>query len=264
MDVLDRADLPFPHSLPEFQRLFPDDAACAAYLEKARWGDGFACPHCGTAGEPFHFENRPGVLRCRKCRSKSPLPSMTAANTVGRAGSRESSMYALAIMSLARSTISSRTADLPVELQGDGGERDGVIPAHFSRIVSGHTIEEALGRAKQARAAASFDMLGEAAHTANDAERYFAAYEAAITTLGRSTSGAEHTGFGVRVYPSGRKSYIVNYRAGDGGRKAPNKRVMLGRCEPTTRAAAGAATSGTTTAPPSPSARWMQSGRTAR
>ena len=63
MDVLDRADLPFPHSLPEFQRLFPDDAACAAYLEKARWGDGFACPHCGTAGEPFHFENRPGDLR---------------------------------------------------------------------------------------------------------------------------------------------------------------------------------------------------------
>ena len=66
-------DLPFPHSLPEFQRLFPDDAACAAYLEQARWGDGFACPHCGTAGEPFHFENRPGVLRCRKCRQNTGL-----------------------------------------------------------------------------------------------------------------------------------------------------------------------------------------------
>ena len=73
MDVLDRADLPFPHSRPEFQRLFPDDAACAAYLEKARWGDDFACPHCGTAGEPFHFENRPGVLRCRKCRQNTGL-----------------------------------------------------------------------------------------------------------------------------------------------------------------------------------------------
>ena len=46
MDVLNRADLPFPHSLPEFQ-LFPDDAACAAYLEKARWGDG--CSHSRSA-----------------------------------------------------------------------------------------------------------------------------------------------------------------------------------------------------------------------
>ena len=35
MDVLNRADLPFPESLPEFQRLFLDDTACAAYLEKA-------------------------------------------------------------------------------------------------------------------------------------------------------------------------------------------------------------------------------------
>ena len=48
-------------------------AFLAAYLEKARWGDGFACPHCGTAGEPFHFENRPGVLRCRKCRQNTGL-----------------------------------------------------------------------------------------------------------------------------------------------------------------------------------------------
>ena len=66
------APISHSHSLPEFQRLFPDDAACAAYLEKARWGDGFACPHCGTAGG-LHFENRPGVLRCRKCRQNTGL-----------------------------------------------------------------------------------------------------------------------------------------------------------------------------------------------
>ena len=62
MDVHQRGDLRLPQSLPEFQRLFPDDAACAAYLEQARWSDGFVCPHCQAAGEPFQdrIGGRPG------------------------------------------------------------------------------------------------------------------------------------------------------------------------------------------------------------
>ena len=45
---------------------------------------------------------------------------------------------------------------------------------------------------------------------------------------------AKLTGFGVRIYPSGTKAFIVNYRSGDGGRKAPNKRIAIGRFGPVT------------------------------
>lgn len=76
-DIHLRPDLQFPKSLPEFQRLFPTDAACAAYLERIRWEDGFICPHCGHADEPFRFAARPGVLRCRKCRKDIALTAGT-------------------------------------------------------------------------------------------------------------------------------------------------------------------------------------------
>ena len=67
MDIHRRADLPFPKSLPDFQRLFPDDTACAEYLEAMRWKDGLACPHCGVIGHAQRISTRPGVLRCRSC-----------------------------------------------------------------------------------------------------------------------------------------------------------------------------------------------------
>jgi transposase-like protein len=77
IDVLERDDLAFPRSLPEFQRLFPDEAACAAYLEHARWSGGFACRHCGVADEPYRFANRSGVLRCRHCGRDTSLTAGT-------------------------------------------------------------------------------------------------------------------------------------------------------------------------------------------
>jgi len=73
-----RGSLPFPRSLPEFQRLFPDDAACAAYLERCRWPEQFICPHCAAEDDtPFRFAARPGVLRCRECRKDTSLTAGT-------------------------------------------------------------------------------------------------------------------------------------------------------------------------------------------
>lgn len=76
-DIHKRPDLAFPKSLPQFQKLFPDDLACAAYLEKARWEKGFICPLCSVKGEPYRFDARPGVLRCKACRKDTALTAGT-------------------------------------------------------------------------------------------------------------------------------------------------------------------------------------------
>jgi RHH-type proline utilization regulon transcriptional repressor/proline dehydrogenase/delta 1-pyrroline-5-carboxylate dehydrogenase len=60
------------------------------------------------------------------------------------------------------------------------------------QFVLGRTIEEALERARAAAPQGyrhSFDMLGEAAHTATDAERYTAAYDHAIAAVGATVAG---------------------------------------------------------------------------
>lgn len=71
------SDLPFPKSLPDFQRLFPDDAACARYLEQIRFRTGFECPTCKAKGEPGRIATRPHVLRCRSCRKETRLMAGT-------------------------------------------------------------------------------------------------------------------------------------------------------------------------------------------
>src|SRR5208337_3893829 len=61
MDVDQHAGLPFPRSLPEFQRLFPGDAACAEYLEKVRWG-GTASSVRIVASLVSRFASRPALV----------------------------------------------------------------------------------------------------------------------------------------------------------------------------------------------------------
>jgi RHH-type proline utilization regulon transcriptional repressor/proline dehydrogenase/delta 1-pyrroline-5-carboxylate dehydrogenase len=59
-----------------------------------------------------------------------------------------------------------------------------------NQFVMGTTIDKAIQRAKKSEAEGycySYDMLGEAARTAVDADNYFRAYENAITTLGNAS-----------------------------------------------------------------------------
>jgi RHH-type transcriptional regulator, proline utilization regulon repressor / proline dehydrogenase / delta 1-pyrroline-5-carboxylate dehydrogenase len=71
------------------------------------------------------------------------------------------------------------------------------------QFVLGSTIEEALQRARVCEARGyrySFDMLGEAALTAEDAERYLGDYERAIEAIGQAGAGrGVHDGPGISV-----------------------------------------------------------------
>ncbi|MGJ3629744.1 proline dehydrogenase family protein [Sphingomonas sp. MMS24-JH45] len=87
-------------------------------------------------------------------------------------------------------------ADPPVARVGEPVIRRGVDIAMRmmgEQFVTGQTIEEALRRSKEREAAGfgfSYDMLGEAATTAADAQRYLADYRAAIHAIGKASAWA--------------------------------------------------------------------------
>jgi RHH-type proline utilization regulon transcriptional repressor/proline dehydrogenase/delta 1-pyrroline-5-carboxylate dehydrogenase len=95
-----------------------------------------------------------------------------------------------------------------VARSGEPVVRQAVIAAmHIlgHQFVMGRTIDEALDRARAAEQHGyrhSYDMLGEAAHTAADAARYAAAYDNAIAAIGRSAAGrgvAEAPGISIKL-----------------------------------------------------------------
>ena len=43
--------LNFPANLLDFQRMFPNEAACLRYLAQLCWPVGFTCEKCETVGE---------------------------------------------------------------------------------------------------------------------------------------------------------------------------------------------------------------------
>ena len=66
----------FPKSLPEFERRFPDEAACAEWLLERRWEHGFACPGCGH-GDYWRLGRKVLTLQCKACRRETSVTAGT-------------------------------------------------------------------------------------------------------------------------------------------------------------------------------------------
>ena len=47
------AGVDYPATYRAFVEVFPGEEACLRYVEALRWHDGFVCPACGSAGEPW-------------------------------------------------------------------------------------------------------------------------------------------------------------------------------------------------------------------
>jgi transposase-like protein len=54
---------------------FRSDIACREYIQRLRWPNGFVCPECGVAGEPWTMSR--GRLRRRACESETSLTAGT-------------------------------------------------------------------------------------------------------------------------------------------------------------------------------------------
>ena len=65
----------YPNTYREFVKMFPDDTACAAFLARLRWPEGFICPVCNTASTPWN-ESR-GRLACPICRHQTSVTAGT-------------------------------------------------------------------------------------------------------------------------------------------------------------------------------------------
>lgn len=70
-----KSGLDYPNTYRSFVEMFPDDAACAAYLAKLRWSEGFVCPTCKTQAEPWKASR--GRLECQSCRHQASVTAGT-------------------------------------------------------------------------------------------------------------------------------------------------------------------------------------------
>ncbi|MDP1649558.1 MAG: IS1595 family transposase [Rubrivivax sp.] len=65
----------YPSNWNEFLDWFGSEEACLGYLERLRWPQGFVCPSCGAAGEPYRSSR--SRLMCRSCSHQSTVTAGT-------------------------------------------------------------------------------------------------------------------------------------------------------------------------------------------
>ena len=65
----------YPRTWSEFLDRFSSEEACAQYLERLRWPNGFACPSCGSGTPPYRASRV--RLMCKDCRGQSTLTAGT-------------------------------------------------------------------------------------------------------------------------------------------------------------------------------------------
>jgi transposase-like protein len=64
-------------SLAEFQKSFPDEESCAAFLFRQRWPDGLVCPGCGKR-RVVGLKSRPRLHECLDCGRQTSVTAGTA------------------------------------------------------------------------------------------------------------------------------------------------------------------------------------------
>ena len=65
----------YPNTYRGFVDMFPDGAACVAYLAKLRWPEGLVCPACKTNAVPWQASR--GRLACPLCRHQTSVSAGT-------------------------------------------------------------------------------------------------------------------------------------------------------------------------------------------
>src|SRR5436190_1378947 len=73
---MSEAERRFPKSLIEFQDRFATNGACAEYLFKRRWPEGFVCPGCGE-GRAWWLKTKAFTYECAACGRQTSVTAGT-------------------------------------------------------------------------------------------------------------------------------------------------------------------------------------------